>query len=128
MRQGEIGPILEIAFEAGQSASQAVLGFIGQEDRKETFAPLGNIVPAEAAGALAGAALANGEETAKAAIGGNIRRVDENRDIVIEIQAAANDETHSGLLGSLMRPHNSCNRIAVDDSQGHEAEFTRSQE
>ena len=50
-----------------------------------------DIVPGELAAALAGAALAEGQQAAEAAIGGAVGRIDQQRGAVGQVEPAADD-------------------------------------
>jgi hypothetical protein len=117
-----IRPIAELALQPTHSDGERVINAAGNEDPNLARAPFDNIVPREPAGALARPTLACREESAEAAIGGTIGRIDEKRRPVLKVQSAPDEEANTSDLRSLVRSHDPGERVAVDHAEGGDAE------
>jgi hypothetical protein len=75
--------------------------------------------------ALAAPSLADAEQPAQARVGGAVGRIDEQRRAVDEIEAAADDQPHAGLLRGLVGAHDAGERVPVDDAERGDAKELR---
>ena len=94
----------------------------GAEDGEEATCVRGQVVPVELAGALAGAALADGEQAAEARISRTVDGIGQDGCTVGEVQPAADDQAHASLLRALMCTDDAGERIAVGDAERGQAE------
>ena len=115
--EGEIRAIPEIVAQPVKTLRQLVIHTIGNEDRQKTFGMVDKIAPIEMAGALAGAAFAEGQQPAQPAVGGAVRGIDQHGCIVGEIEAAADDEADACDFGCLVGSDDPGERIAVADAE-----------
>ena len=127
-RQRQIGAVAEVALEAGDAVRELGIDRVGHQAGDQALAMGDQVAPAEAAGPFPGAALAEGQQPAEPRIGCLVGRIDEDRDAIVEVEPAADDETHAGRLGSLVSAHHAGEGVAVDDAQGRNAEQARRRE
>ena len=101
-----------------QLALQVVVRHVGQEDQQQAFASFRQFLPRQLKGALAAAALGQGEQAAKTGVGRTISRVGEDRQAVGQLQPAADHEADADLLGPGVGARDSGHRIVVANGQG----------
>ncbi len=77
-RQGQMGAVAEGLGQAAQICGASFVGFVRHQYGKQALAIGGEVGPVEPALRLARAPLAEGEETAEAAIGWPVRRIDQD--------------------------------------------------
>ena len=103
--------------------------FRGDRDQHLSRAGCQELVEAEAALPLLGAAVAEGEEPAQAAVGGPVHRVGHGLETFLGHEAHAGQEADAGLAGGGpplrlgMAPHHARQGVAVGDADGVEPEL-----
>ena len=115
--QRQIAAIAEGLAQPAQLERAGVVGDVGDQHRDQALAIGDEIGPVEPALRLAAALLAEAEQPAEPGIGRAVGRVDQHRDAVHEVEAAADDQPDAGVLRRLMRPHDAGEAVAVDDGQ-----------
>src|SRR5208283_100652 len=82
----------------------------------------GEVRPGERAGALAGAALADGEQAAEPRVGRAVGGVDQDGGGVGQVEPAADDEADASVGGALVGADDAGQRVAVGDAERGQAE------
>ena len=122
-RQGHIGAVPKSLSQPAKMQRADVRGLIGHEHRDQVLAIGDDIGPLETALRLAAAFLAERKQPAEARIGRTAGWIDEDGHTVGEIEAAAHNQAHAGLLGGLMGADDAGEAVAVDDRERLDAEL-----
>lgn len=120
--QSQIGAVGEGVPQPAQAQRAGLVGLIRNERGDQALAVSDDIRPFEMAFRLAPSFFAKRKQSAQARIGGAIRRIDQDRQSVRQIEAAADDEAYACGFRRLMGAHDPGKRVAVDDRQGLDAE------
>jgi hypothetical protein len=115
--QREIGAVWEGIAQASKVYRREIVRLIRHEHGDESFRVGHDIVPVEDALGLAAPLLADRQQPAQPGIGSAVRRVDQDRHAVGEVEPAADDQSNPCRLRCLMRPDDAGQRIPVDDAQ-----------
>ncbi len=110
-----------------QAVVQRLQRPLRQQDRQQPFAQFIQIGPSQLAPALAGAPLAAAEQPAQPGIGGAIGRIYQQRRRVAQVEPCAHHQPHSQLAGTLMRPGDAGQAVAVGEAERVVAECPRLQ-
>jgi hypothetical protein len=126
--QCAIAAVAEYRSRAGEIVFESIIGVVGKQDADHALIPRAEIVPAEMALPLAGAGFAECENSAHPAVGGAIGGIEKERGTVGEIDPAADDKAHAGLLRRFVRMHEARDRMAVRNAERGNAEPRRLRE
>jgi hypothetical protein len=125
LERGRWNLALEQRTDRAQTAQVLRTGFIGHVGRQngdEALGMAGKIGPAEDAFGFAATRLAEGQEPAEARIGRAVRRIDQDRHAVCQIQPAADDQPDAGFLGRLPGAHDPGKAVAINNAKRFDAE------
>ena len=94
-----------------------IIRLVRHQHGHESFRVGRDIVPVEDALRIAAPLLADRQQSAEPRIGGTVRRVDQDRNPVGEVEPTADDQPNPCRLRRLMRAHDARQGIPVDDAQ-----------
>ena len=115
--QRQIGAIAEDLAHPAQAQRTVVIGHVGDQDRQKALGVVRHIGPVQVARPLARPRLAQGQQTAQSAIARAVHRIDQHRHAAAQVQAAADDQPHAGVVGRLERADDARQAVAVRDGQ-----------
>ncbi len=119
--QGQVAAAAEARAETAELLLQAAVRLVRQQDDQQALAVGDQVPPGDVAAALAGAALAQGQQPAQAPVGCAVGRVGQHGQAIAQVQAAPHDEADADLLGTGMGAGYAGQRVVVGDGQGLEA-------
>ncbi len=123
--KAHIRAILEDFRHLPQLYRACVVGFVRNQDADEALGIKSDIVEIQYAPGLAAARLPERQQAAQARIGRPIRRIDEERHAIGEIEATSDDQLHARRFRCFPGTHDPRQRIPVHDPQSLDAEFGR---
>jgi hypothetical protein len=121
-RQRHVGAVAEPVRGPFEPQRADLVGFVGDKDRDQTLPVLEDVLPFEDALGLAPSLLPHRKQTAQPRIGGPVRRVDQHRHAIDQIEPAADDHPDARDLGRFVRADDARERVAVDDRKALDAD------
>jgi hypothetical protein len=120
---GQIAGAGKAPAEPGKRLLKRGIGVLGrQDDEHLAFAVVFQLRQGEATIALLGAALAECQQAAEAAVGGPVARIAQHLGTVLGHQARADQQLEARLLGSRVGAHHAGQGVAVGDAQRGQAQ------
>ena len=121
--QGHIRTIVKHLAQPAKPHGAGLIGAIGYQHRNHALAISSKICPFQMALCLARALLSERQKTTEPCIGWPIHRVNQDRHAIDQIEPTSDDQPNPMVLCRLMRTHDPCNCVAVDNAKRLDAEF-----